>query len=352
METGYLLPPEAYYAADWYEREQRLLFGRTWHLVASAHELAEPGDYATVVAGHDPLLVLRGLDGRLRAFHGLCPHRGIELLRGTGNTRSGISCPYHAWSFALDGALRSVPQPEQFPDLDLASCGLPPAAVGEWGGNVYAHPDPGAGSVGEWLGGLPAAIGSYRPELLTQVAHVTLDAACNWKLFVENHVDVYHLWYLHSRTLSDYDHGRFEWQQLDRSWVSYEPAKGKRTRRPASGSAPIAHLDERDRNGIGAHAAFPNVLMASEAEFFMTYVATPTGPEQMVVDVRVRSEVGADVEAIVKGVEAFVVEDIAACEGIQRALRSSRYRVGPMAVDHERPITTFQRHVLDALGQA
>jgi choline monooxygenase len=352
METTYLLPPAAYFAEEWFEREQRLLFGHTWHLVASSHELREPGDHATVVAGPDPLLVTRGLDGGLRAFHNLCTHRGIELVQGVGNRRAGISCPYHSWSFGLDGALRSVPQPDQFPDLDLGACGLPPASVGEWGGNVYANPDPDAGPIEEWLGGLPGAIGSFRPELLEQVAHFHLEANCNWKLFVENHVDVYHLWYLHSRTLGDFDHNRFEWQQLGRNWVSYEPASGERTHRPAAGSAPIRHLDPRDLAGVGAHQAFPNVLMACEAEYFMTYVAMATGPETMVVDVRVRGELDADVESIRKGIEAFVLEDIAAAEGIQRMLRSSRFRVGPLAVDHERPIMLFQQSILDVVGEA
>ncbi|MCU0309506.1 MAG: aromatic ring-hydroxylating dioxygenase subunit alpha [Acidimicrobiales bacterium] len=352
METTYLLPPDAYYSDEWFEREQRLLFGDTWHLACSAHEVAEPGDYTTIVAGHDPLVVVRGLDGRLAAFHDLCPHRGIQLLDGSGNTRAGISCPYHAWNFSLDGELRNVPQPEQFPDLDHQACALPPAALGEWGGNVFVHPDPSATPLEEWMGAFPTGIGSFRPEELTQVLHFQLPAATNWKFFVENHVDVYHLWYLHSRTLSDFDHNRFEWDQVGRHWVSHEPSKaGLRTRRPAAGSGAVSHIDERDRDGIGAHALFPNILMASEAEYFITYVAVPLGPERMEVDVRVRAEPGADLDAIQKGIEAFVVEDIAACEGIQRAVRSSRYRVGPMAQEHERPITNFQRHLLEVLGE-
>ena len=351
--TEYLLPPDAYYSDEWFEREQRLLFGHTWHLVCSAHEVAEPGDYATIDAGHDPLFVVRGLDGRLEAFHGLCPHRGIQLLEGIGNTRAGISCPYHAWNFSLEGELRNVPQPEQFPDLDLTSCSLARAGVGEWGGNVFLHPDPAAGSLADWLGGFPAGIGSFRPDELTQVVRFRLPAATNWKFFVENHVDVYHLWYLHSRTLGDFDHNRFEWEQIGRHWVSYEPSKvGERKRRPAAGTKSVSHIGDRDRDGIGAHALFPNILMASEAEYFVTYVAVPVGPEKMELDIRVRAEPGADPEAIQKGVEAFVREDIAACEAIQRGVRSSRYRVGPMAQQHERPITTFQQHLIEIVGEA
>ena len=93
----------------------------------------------------------------------------------------------------------------------------------------------------------PANIGSYRPELLEEVVRHEFDARCNWKFFVENHVDVYHLWYLHARTLGDYDHDRFEWQQLGRNWVSYEPIRdGVTPRRPGAVRDPIAHIDERD----------------------------------------------------------------------------------------------------------
>src|SRR4051794_4754621 len=123
METRYLLPPEAYWSDDWYEREQDLLFSHTWHLVASEHELAVPGDFLTCTAGRDPLVVVRDLDGELRAFHNMCRHRGMQLLEGCGSTRTGIVCPYHFWNFGLDGALRKLPQPEQFPDLDLDAWG-------------------------------------------------------------------------------------------------------------------------------------------------------------------------------------------------------------------------------------
>ncbi len=92
-----------------------------------------------------------------------------------------------------------------------------------------------------WLAGFPDHIGSYRPERLTEVVRVQFDARCNWKLFVENHVDVYHLWYLHARSLSAYDHQQFEWEAIGPHWVSYEPAKaGVERKRPHVGSTPIA----------------------------------------------------------------------------------------------------------------
>ena len=188
----FLLGPPAYYDDAWFAREQRDLFTRTWHLVGTSEQVTAPGDYLTFPAGTDPLVVTRDLDGELRAFHNFCPHRGHRLVEGSGNTRTGIVCPYHFWNFALDGALRRVPQPEQFDDVDLTRLGLVGASAAEWGGMVFANATADADFT-EWLEGFDDHIGSYRPAQLYEIARVQFDARCNWKLFVENHVDVYHL---------------------------------------------------------------------------------------------------------------------------------------------------------------
>jgi phenylpropionate dioxygenase-like ring-hydroxylating dioxygenase large terminal subunit len=346
IETRFLLPPHAYFDEGWYAREQRLLFANAWHLVATSDEVAEPGNFVTIDAGCDPLVVVRGLDGVLRAFHDFCPHRGMKLVEGHGNARTGIVCPYHFWNFALDGSLRNVPQAQEFDPAALDQCSLVRAAVGEWGGMVFANGDPAADFDG-WLGSFPDRIGSYQPARLREVVRVQFDARCNWKLFVENHVDVYHLWYLHARSLAAYDHQRFEWEAVGPHWVSYEPAKdGVERKRPHVGSAPIADLTERDRRGIGAHMLFPNTLFATESEFFMSYVARPLAAERSVIDVRIRAEPEADVEMLVAAAKEFMLEDVAACEGVQTTVRSSRFRVGPLARNHERPITLFHQHLL------
>jgi phenylpropionate dioxygenase-like ring-hydroxylating dioxygenase large terminal subunit len=351
MDTGYLLPSEAYWTSDWFELEQERLFSRTWHLAGADSELAQPGDFVTLDAGLDPLAVVRGLDGQLRCFHNICRHRGMALLADCGNSRPGIVCPYHFWNFGLDGRLRKVPQrDDQFPNLELSEWGLFPGSVGTWGGMVFAHPEPDSEPLETWLGQLPDKIGTFEPALLAQVAHVQFEASCNWKLFVENHVDVLHLWYLHAGTLADFDHQRFEWEQLGRNWVSFEPVKAgvDKPRLNASTTA-IAHIDSRDAEGLGAHAAFPNVLMATSSEFFVTYVAQPLAPDRTIVDLRVRAEPEANPTSLIDSVASFIREDIAGCVRVQANVRSSRYRIGPLARGHERPITLFHQHLLEAL---
>jgi choline monooxygenase len=349
----YLLPPAAYTSSPWFEQEQATLFGPRWALVASTDELVEPGDYVTAVVGKAPLVVLRGDDGELRAFHNLCRHRGMVLLHGTGNVARTVNCFYHQWRYALDGSLQVVPQrKEQFPDLVTADWGLLPASLEVWEGLVFAHPDPAATPLEATLAGLPAHIGTHQPGLLSQVATARLEARCNWKLFVENHVDVYHLWYLHDVSLGDFDHTRFEHQHVGPNWASYEPLKQGDASAPALSRSTerISHLGERDRLGLGAHLVFPNLMMATAAEFFATYVAEPIAPDRTVIDIRVRAEPAADAAALLDAVESFIREDINACERVQEAASSPVFAVGPLAKDLERPITVFHDHVLAAIG--
>ncbi len=353
-QTAWLLPPEAYYDRAWFDRELDVLFTPRWALVADLAEVAEPGDYVTATVGQAPLVVIRGEDGSLAAFHNLCRHRGVVLLEGAGKLTRTINCLYHDWRYELDGSLAVVPQRrEQFPDLDPRHWGLLPASVAVWEGMVFAHPDASAGPLADMLAGLPEQLGSHRPGLLSEVVSDRIEARCNWKLFVENHIDVYHLWYLHERTLGGFDHHRFEHHQLGSNWASYEPLKelDLATSPLVRSTTAISHLDDRDRLGIGAHMAFPNLLMATSAEFFATYVAEPVAPDRTIVELRIRAEPGAEPARLLDALRSFIMEDVAACEAVQRGVQSPMFAVGPLARDLERPITNFHTNLLAHLGE-
>jgi choline monooxygenase len=353
MASAYRLDPGAYLDDGWFRREQRRVLGRTWTLVASAEELTEAGDYVTASIADAPIAVVRDDDGTLRAFHNLCRHRGMVMLEGCGNVASSITCGYHQWRYSLDGALRVVPQrKEQFPDLDLACWGLLRANVEVWEGMVFVHPEPDADPLASYLGIIPDALGSFRPSALEPAGHAVLDAKCNWKLFVENHIDVYHLWYLHEYSLGTLDHTKFEHRTMHGNWVSYEPLRDPHCDAHLStGTSTITHLAERERRGVGAHLAFPNLMFATSAEFFATYRAVPVAPDRSLIDLRVRAEPGADGDAVMKAVRSFIDEDIAACEAVQAGARSPYFAVGPLARHHEHPMTLFQDHLLAALNE-
>ena len=245
----------------------------------------------------------------------------------------------------LDGSLRVVPQrKEQFADLDLDAWGLLPVAVDVWEGMVFADPDPTAPPLTEWLGRLPAHIGSHHPGQLPLVAQVDIPARCNWKLLVENHIDVYHLWYLHRESLGDLDHHQFEHHQLGPHWASYEPLRDMDLAnvRLVKGTVPIADLDERDRHGVGAHLIFPSILLAANVEFFMSYAVVPDGPTDSHIEVRIKAEPGADGEALVQAARSFVDEDVDALRAHPARpalphLRRRPSRPDPRGADHRVP---------------
>ena len=347
-ETRYLLPPEAYFSTAWYEREQRELFGRTWNLVAYERDVPHPGDHLPVQVGTTPVLIVRGHDGDLRAFVNMCRHRGMALTCEAGHTDGNVRCPYHGWEFTTEGTLVRIPQrAAQFGDIDTGDWGLVPVGLGTWSGLVFVNPDPGAVPFEDWLGDLPVHMGPFDTSRLTEARRLRVPVASNWKLYIENHVDVLHLWYLHDETLGMYDHTGFEHRQVGPHWVSEERLRPG-TERPR-GLPPIRDLPEDERDVLRANLIFPNVPTSSSETQWMTYQVVPTGPESSVLDIRVLAEPGTTLGD--DGVDILLKvlrdEDGGAVEQIQRVLRSPHFEVGPLASAHEAPITTFQRHILE-----
>jgi phenylpropionate dioxygenase-like ring-hydroxylating dioxygenase large terminal subunit len=185
---------------DWYSDpsvlrlERDRIFRRTWQYAGRADQVAEPGVYFTCDLGGIPIVVVRGEDETLRAFHNVCRHRGSLVCEGEGK-RASLQCPYHAWTYALDGTLRAAPRSDLVPGFDKDELGLRPAAVGSWGPFVFVNPDPDAVPLGDWLGDLPALVDASGVELDSLSFHHRAQGpeyAANWKVCAENFLECYH----------------------------------------------------------------------------------------------------------------------------------------------------------------
>ena len=332
---------------DWYrcpsvfDAEQERLFFNSWSIVAEESDLKEPGSFvATVVAGV-PVVVIRGDNHELLAHENICRHRGIPLVSGTGRVGRYLTCPYHQWSFSRDGALTVVPQREtEFPDIDCSALGLRPVSVASWSGNVFVRPNNDGPTLRDSLAGLDDRLGEFVRPGVEQVAILEIEAACNWKMLVENHVDVYHLWYLHQKSLRHYDHRQFEWESLADNWWSLEPLR-------EVGAAPglLGFLSDRYRQGIGAHLIFPNIMVVTTGAYFATYEARPIAADRTLLILRVRSTTDADAKELVDDVRSFLTEDLNACEQLQIATGSRSYAFGPLSLHHEEPVRRFHESV-------
>ena len=380
--AAWLLPAEAYTSQAWFDREQEALFEQCWAFAGMTDDLPDVGDYLTLTVGRQPIVVVRSPDGDLRAFHNLCRHRGAQLLEGTGNVARGISCFYHRWRYDLDGALTTVPQPEQFPDLCREDWGLKPAAIDTWNGLVFVHPDPVPDQdLATWLGRIPERMGPYEPLELMEIPTVRHEINANWKLFLENHVDGYHLWHLHAKSIRGLAHNRQDWEPTGRHWTLYEPSikDGDHADQTLTG-LPLIPTVPADGYGSSVQLVFPNLAMAGGSTFWTTIHVTPKAPDRTEVVMRTRiarirtpkdarllarlglreslktlgrTPIGAALRSLHvladtdDDAAAFVAEDIFAAESLQRAIASPRFEVGPMATDYENAITFFQQNILD-----
>ncbi len=354
------LPPEAYYDATWFEREQRRLFARTYNLVGYESDVPVPGDYLVGWAGAEPVLVVRQSDATLRAFINMCRHRGMLLAPENGHTAAHLRCPYHGWEFRWDGQLERIPQrATQFPDLDPDQLGLIPAAVGSFAGMIFVHPttvpttDPTTGpdSFADWLGDyvLPDRGGPFAWHELVDVARFQVPLRCNWKFYIENHVDIYHLWYLHDLSLGMYDHRALTHWRAGRHWGCVEPLREQR-QRTRHGMAPIEGLPDRERNLLRANLIFPNVPISTTETTVMSYQVVPTGPQTCTLDIRVRGAAGSRLDDEMDVLRVLRDEDGRACEQMQQVVHSSHFQVGPLAAEHEMPIHHFHDDVLAFLS--
>lgn len=197
------LPRDAYTSADWFKTEQRNFFAKAWVFAGVVSDVQIFGDYITVQAGAFPLAVIRLKDGTLAAYHNICRHRGATLLEGIGNVGKSVVCPYHRWTYTLEGQLKGMSNmAECFPDLDRSKLSLKPASIGEFQGLIFVNPKPKA-DFDSWIN--PIRNKAWPHDLsakdISEAATLIYDLKCDWKIFIENAIDGYHLAYLHEATL-------------------------------------------------------------------------------------------------------------------------------------------------------
>jgi len=173
-------------------RERTRIFARAWQYGGRAEQVAEPGSFLATDAGGVPILVVRDKAGELRAFINVCRHRGAVLTDGCGK-RETIQCHYHAWTYGLDGSLRTAPRSDREPGFDKADWSLLPAKADTWGPFLFVNPDPDAPPLAEYLGDLPSIL-ARDIDLDGIVFHsrVEFGASANWKVVVENFLECYH----------------------------------------------------------------------------------------------------------------------------------------------------------------
>lgn len=194
LERGLTLPASWYSDPAILALEHSRIFAHAWQYAGPAEQVARPGDFLAARVGDTPVVIARGRDGALRGFVNVCRHRGHQVVSGCGH-RLTLQCPYHAWTYDLDGALLTAPRSEREPNFDRADWSLLPIAVDAWGPLIFACRDPDAAPLAETLGPLPeqmAARGLPLDGLTYRGRSREFLVEANWKLVVENFLECYH----------------------------------------------------------------------------------------------------------------------------------------------------------------
>lgn len=197
------MPGEVYASREFFDLEQERIFAREWHCAGRAESIPQPGDYLTWRIGAQPVAVVRQKDGSLKALSNVCRHRMMKLLSGSGRCRR-IVCPYHAWTYDLDGSLLEARHMERTRGFDASEISLPGIRCEVWQGWIYVTLDAGVPTPGERLAGLEHVIADYRAGDYVEVDRQDHVWKTNWKLLTENFMEGYHLPVTHRRTVGAY----------------------------------------------------------------------------------------------------------------------------------------------------
>ncbi len=343
LEEAYTIPASWYVDERIAELERRQVFGGTWQVVGRVEQVQKPGNYITTQVAGEPVIVVRGADGALRAFYNVCRHHAAAVVTEAVGSASGgvLRCPYHGWSYGLDGALKGAPEFEGVCNFDRGQNGLVPVQVAEWEQFVFVNLDASAVPLADFLGGL---IRRVAPLNLSQVHFFerrvyTLN--CNWKVFVDNYLDGgYHVPHLHKALNSVLDYKQYAIENEDRYCLQSSPM--------VSSEVDAATSATRQGDRAWYFWQYPNFMINLYAGYMDTNLVLPDGMDHCKVifdfyfdDV---SEAAAERnrQSIAVG-ERVNDEDVGICKSVQRGLHSRAYQAGRLSVRREAGEHLFHR---------
>jgi choline monooxygenase len=349
LASGLTLPAGWYSDPAVLRLEQERIFRRVWVYAGRTEQVAEPGQFFTARSGDVPIVCVRGSDGELRAFVNVCRHRASVLVEGEGR-RETIQCGYHAWTYNLDGSLRSAPRSEREDGFSKDGLGLIPAAIDTWGPFVFVNPSAEAAPLEETLGELPALVaeGGVDVDALAFRTRFDFDVEANWKVACENFLECYHCPTAHPdlAQIIDVNPDSYLLEVSETFSSQYAPVREN----PKGSYDPSGEIERGQ-----FHFLWPNTVVNIQPGRPNLSIGPifPAGPERASRFLDYFFAPDAD-EAWVEELLAFdgrvSDEDAALVASVQRGLRSGMIEHGRLLPRSEALIHDFQVKVAAALG--
>jgi carnitine monooxygenase subunit len=340
--------PWAWYAdPEILRREGERIFARTWQYVGHKGQLAEDGSYFAATAGQIPVLITRARDGGLRAFLNVCRHRGHVVAGGAGK-RATLQCPYHAWTYDLDGRLRAAPRSDREPGFDADELGLVPIQLETWGPFVFVNPDPESSPLAEALGDVPWQLAEILDvNALEFRFRAESELETNWKISCENFLECYHCAVAHPGFSAAVDVSPDSYRLEAKGLVSsqFGPLRENGDSFLAGREVPRSQFHFLWPNfGLNVFPGHPNLSCGP---------MLPVGPERTArfLDYFFAPDVEQSwVDELLAFDEQVGREDRALVEGVQRGVRSGVLAEGRLLSESEQLVAHFQRLCTKALA--
>lgn len=339
------LPAWIYRDPGFFELEKRSIFRTSWQLVCHGNDLPNPGDYHCFDLLGESVVAVRGRDGEIRSFHNVCRHRASRLLDGPkGHCPGRITCPYHAWSYSLDGRLVGVPHRESFRDLQPELLGLAPVEQEIFMGFVFIRFEPGLPSVREMFAPYADELAVYRMTELVPQGRVTLrPRTVNWKNIADNYSDGMHIDVAHPGLMRLFgrSYGIEAQPWVDKMWgiLRDAPSSNWSERLYQRLLPPVEHLPPERQRLWTYFKLWPNVafdIYPDQIDFMQFIPLSPT--ETMIREIAyahpdTRREMRAARYLNWRINRKVNIEDTTLIARVQSGMNSSSYSVGPLSED-------------------
>jgi choline monooxygenase len=342
IARAWTLPAQLYFDASVFAMEKQEIFARTWQVVGHAAQVKNPGDYFTTDLMGEPLLFVRGSDGRLRGFYNVCRHRAGPPAEGCGS-RKLFRCGYHGWTYGLDGALLSATEIEGVENFRPEEFALVPVRTEEWFSLVFASLDAEARGLRESLGDLPKQAEKFPFAGMKLFERRTYDMKCNWKTYVDNYLEGYHLPSVHPGLNRELDFNAYTVEPYAKHVRQFSPIRGAQP----GDTTPRRYQETREDLTTDYFWIFPNWMLNCYPDNVSLNIVLPVEPDRSLAIFEwylpEKDHNTPAAKASVEFSDQIQIEDVGICETVQKNLRSRSYLRGRFSVKQEKGVHAFHR---------
>jgi Rieske 2Fe-2S family protein len=355
------LPGRFYTSPEVFRVEKERIFLQQWLCAGREERISEPGDFFVRNIGTESAIILRGRDGAVRAFHNVCRHRGTRICEETqGRFVAGhIRCPYHAWTYALDGRLLGASSMKGLPGFETSDYPLLPVATVAWEGFIFLSLASEPETFDQTHAPLIGKFEQYNLPALKVARRIDYDVRANWKLLFENYSECYHCSPIHPALvrLSPSDSGENDLISgpFLGGFMAVNPSNGSLTLSGDACAIPVGVLPEADMHRVYYYSLFPNMLLSLHPDYVMAHTFWPVSPERTLIECEwlfhpdAAAHPGFDPDDGVAFWDQTNREDWHICEMSQLGVSSRAYQPGPYS-PRESLSAAFDREYLQVFG--